>query len=243
MNTENKSQMFKSSFVLGIALFLSSIVGVYAFYSIKAMDDVVTVTGSAKKSVVADQVIWSVNFMRPVTLDVVKDGYSKMDNDLKLVKDFFVKNGFKESDLVVSSVSMEEVYENNSNSSVKKYKLLQTVTVKSGDVAKIDLMSKSIQDLVASGVIVNPQSPQYYYSSLQDLKVSLLPEAIKDAKLRATAIVGLSGDSVGKIKSAGAGVVQVMSAGSTDVSDYGSYDTSSINKDVMVTVRASFMIK
>lgn len=235
--------MFKSSFVIGIAILLSAVVGAYAFYSIKAMDDAVVVTGSARKSVVSDQVKWSVNFMRPVTLDTVKDGYSKMDEDLKIVKAFFAKNGFNEADLTVTPVLMNEVYENNSNSTVKKYNLIETISISSTDVKKVDLMSKGVQDLVLSGVIINPQTPEYYYSKLQELKVSLLPEALSDAKARAGAIVKLAGSSVGKIKSAGAGVVQVLSPGSSDVSDYGSYDTTSINKDVMVTVKASFQIK
>ncbi|MEI6042176.1 MAG: SIMPL domain-containing protein [bacterium] len=244
MNKENNSQIFKSSFVIGITIFLSAVSAAYAFYSVKAMDDAVVVTGSAKKSVISDQVNWSVNFMRPITLDTVKDGYVKMNSDLKVVKDFFAKNGFVESDLTISPVLMNEVYESNTPAgAAKKYDLVQTISISSVDVKKVDLISKNIQELVLGGVIVNPQSPQYYYSGLQELKVSLLPEALKDAKTRAEAIVKLAGSSVGKIKSAGAGVVQVLSPGSSDVSDYGSYDTSSINKDVMVTVRASFQIK
>jgi hypothetical protein len=243
MNKENNFQIFKSSFVIGIAILLSAMVGAYSFYSIKAMDDSVTVTGSARKSVVSDQAKWSVNFMRPVTLDTVKDGYTKMDSDLKIVTAFFIKNGFTEADLKITPVLMNEVYENNPNSSVKKYNLIQTISVSSGDVKKIDLMSKGVRDLVLSGVVISPQNPEYYFSGLQDIKVSLLPEALKDAKARADAIVKLAGSSVGKIKSAGAGVVQVMSSGTNDVSDYGSYDTSTIEKDVMVTVKASFQIK
>jgi len=243
MNTENKPQMFKSSFVIGIAILLSAVVGAYSFYSIKAMDDAVAVTGSARKSVVSDQAKWSVNFMRPVTLDTVKDGYGKMDDDLKIVKAFFTKNGFSEADLTITPILMNEVYESNPSTPGKKYNLAQTISISSNDVKKVDLMSKNVQELVLGGVIINPQTPEYYYSGLQELKVSLLPEALSDAKARAGAIVKLAGSSVGKIKSAGAGVVQVLSPGSSDVSDYGSYDTSSINKDVMVTVKASFQIK
>lgn len=236
-------EIFKSSFVLGIALLLSVIIASYSFYNIRAMDNSVSTTGSARKSVVSDQVKWSVNFMRPITLDVVKDGYLKMDNDLKIVTAFFIKNGFTESDLTITPVLMNEVYESNQASPVKKYNLVQTISISSKDVKKVDVMSKNVKDLVFNGVIVSPQNPEYYFSGLQEIKVSLLPEALKDAKARADAIVKLAGSSVGKIKSAGAGVVQVMSSGSNDVSDYGSYDTSTIEKDVMVTVKASFQVK
>ncbi len=39
------------------------------------------------------------------------------------------------------------------------------------------------------------------------------------------------------------GVVQVLPPSSTEVSDYGAYDTSSIEKEVMVTVKASFRLR
>jgi hypothetical protein len=39
------------------------------------------------------------------------------------------------------------------------------------------------------------------------------------------------------------GVVQVMPAGTIDVSDYGMYDTASIDKDIMITVKTTFSLK
>jgi len=48
---------------------------------------------------------------------------------------------------------------------------------------------------------------------------------------------------VGNLRSASIGVTQVLAADSVDVSDYGTYDTSTEDKDVMVTVRAVFRIK
>jgi hypothetical protein len=39
------------------------------------------------------------------------------------------------------------------------------------------------------------------------------------------------------------GVVQVTQPNSVDISDYGNYDVSTIEKEVMITVRASFSLK
>ena len=52
-----------------------------------------------------------------------------------------------------------------------------------------------------------------------------------------------TGKSVGSLKSAASGVVQVLPANSLEVSDYGTYDTSKVNKNVMVTVKASFNLR
>jgi hypothetical protein len=48
---------------------------------------------------------------------------------------------------------------------------------------------------------------------------------------------------VGSIRSASMGVVQVLSPQSIEISDYGSYDTSSVEKEVMVTVKAAFSLR
>jgi len=75
------------------------------------------------------------------------------------------------------------------------------------------------------------------------LRVSLLSDAIKDAQARAAKMAEATGRKVGDLKSAASGVVQVLSSNSLEVSDYGTYDTSKINKNVMVTVRAAFGLK
>ncbi|MDD4995997.1 MAG: SIMPL domain-containing protein, partial [Patescibacteria group bacterium] len=81
------------------------------------------------------------------------------------------------------------------------------------------------------------------YTKLPELRISLLAEAIKDAKARAEKIAESSGKRIDVIKSASIGVVQVLPVNSVEISDYGAYDTSSIEKEVMVTVKASFNMK
>jgi len=73
--------------------------------------------------------------------------------------------------------------------------------------------------------------------------VELLANAVGDAKARAEQLAQAGGKKIGILKSASSGVVQVMSPNSVEVSDYGMYDTSSIDKEIMVTVKASFETK
>jgi len=62
-------------------------------------------------------------------------------------------------------------------------------------------------------------------------------------KKRADIIASSSGKNVDSVKSVSMGVVQVMPVGSIDVSDYGSYDTTTIEKEVMITVKTVFSLK
>lgn len=84
---------------------------------------------------------------------------------------------------------------------------------------------------------------EYYYSKLPELRIELIPDAINDAKLRAQKIAEGSGKKIGVIKSANLGVVQVLPVNSTEVSDWGTYDTSTIEKEVMIPVTVIFEIK
>jgi hypothetical protein len=204
------------------------------------------VTGSAKKSVVADTVKWNTGIMRTVRLDDLKSGYSMMSKDLTSVQEFLTKKGVNASDITIAPVSMEENWSDvKANMPGEKlYNLRQSITIQSKEVDKISDVAKSVSDLAQKGVVMSTFSNiEYYYSKVPDLRVSLLSDAVKDAKARAEKILEPSGGKVGKMKNASSGVVQVLPKNSLEISDYGAYDTMSKEKEVMVTVRATFTIK
>jgi len=71
----------------------------------------------------------------------------------------------------------------------------------------------------------------------------LLAKATENAKLRAESIVSSVGNKIGSLQSAKMGVFQITPLTSTQVSDYGEDDTTSLEKKVMVVVNASFSIE
>jgi hypothetical protein len=93
-----------------------------------------------------------------------------------------------------------------------------------------------------AGVSVNNYGPQYYLSTLPKLRPQLLEEAMKDAKVRAEAITKAVGGKVGAVQAVRSGVFQVTTPDSTEISDSGSYDTSSIEKTVTSTVSVTFKV-
>ena len=70
----------------------------------------------------------------------------------------------------------------------------------------------------------------------------MLGEAAKDAKDRAAKVAASTGSSIGSVRSARMGVLQITAADSTEVSDYGVYDTSTIEKDMTAVVNISFAV-
>ena len=231
--------------IIGVALIIAATVfGAYyhSAQSAIAATDILSVTGSAKVSVISDQAKLTLAISRTVGTSELASGYAGVAHDLGLTKALLSKNGIPDSEIVISPATMNQVYDQNSSAEIR-YQLAQTVTVQDNDVNKMTVISQAIPSLAAQRAILSVQALEYYYSKLPDLRVSLLSDAVKDAKARAQKIAEGTGRSIGNVQSASNGVVQVLSPNSVDVSDYGSYDTSSINKDVMVTIKASFRLK
>ncbi len=232
--------------VLGIVLGASFIIAVGISMAtvahMRSLSDVVAVTGSAKMEVTADQAKWTTQVTRTVYETDLKNGYAQIAADAQKARAFLLAQGITEAELTVTPVSMFEVYQQDQGAP-KRDTLTQVFTVQSSDVDKITKASNNLSGIINQGVIFSSQSLEYYYSKLPDARIQLLSQAIDDAKARATELAKNSGRKVGSLKSATSGVVQVQSRNSTDVSDYGSYDTSQIEKQITVTVKASFSLK
>lgn len=231
---------------IGAALILATIVG-GIFYATKdtTNKDILTVTGSARTEVTADSVLWRTQITRNVSFGELKSGYAAMASDMTAVKAFLAANNVAEDAITIQPIMMNEDWNNNGPvvQESKRYTLTQPIEIKSADVNGITALAQKSADLINKGVLFQSQGLEYYYTKLADLRVSMLGDAVKDAKERAQNMAKAGGQRVGSLQSASSGVVQVLSRGSVDVSDYGSYDTSKIEKDVMVTVRATFGVK
>jgi hypothetical protein len=214
----------------------------FTYAHVKGSENVLQVVGSAKQSITSDTVKWTGQFTRSIEATNIKAGYDQMKKDRTAVMNFLKKKEIDEKAVSISAVFMDQDYSVN-NQEPKRYILRQTVDVHSEDVEGLTSIAKNIDDLINQGVLFSTQSLEYTYSKLPELRVSLLKDAMTDARARANSIASSDGKGVGALTSASIGVVQVLSPSSTSVEDYGAYDTSSIEKEVMVTVRASFQVR
>lgn len=245
----NQTSFWKNNFVpLGVLLGASFIIAIaiagYVALAIKDSANILEVTGSAKIAVTADQVKWSGQLERTARASALKEGYQQIAKDRTALENFLKAEGIDMSTVEISPVAVEQNYDYNANQAQEKqYNLRVHMTVSSADIDKITAVAKKAGVLIEQGVIFNSFTPEYYYSKLPESRVALLADAIKDAKTRAEKLAEFSGQKAGKLKKASSGVVQVLAKNATEVSDYGSYDTSTIEKDIMVTVRATFSLQ
>ena len=75
------------------------------------------------------------------------------------------------------------------------------------------------------------------------MKIEIQAEAAKDALVRADRIADATDRSLGALRSARMGVLQITAKNSNEVSDYGMNDVSSIDKVITAVVSASFQIR
>lgn len=75
------------------------------------------------------------------------------------------------------------------------------------------------------------------------MKIQLLGEATKNARMRAEGLARNSGSEIGTLKYASQGLFQITPVNPTDVSDYGIYDTTTIEKSVKAVVTIEYSIK
>jgi len=243
MEEIKKQKLILFPIIMGACLIISATIWASAYYN-KDSSNSLSVTGSASKEVVSDSAKFTGDFSRIVKISSLKSGYDQMSSDLKIVKDFLKEQGIDDKIVTISPVSMNENYNYNSNyQTEKEYTLRQQVEVASSDVSKITSLAQKTQNLINKGVVFSTNPVEYYYTKLPELRVALLSDAIKDAKARAEKMAEATGKKIGDLKSAASGVVQVLPSNSLEVSDYGTYDTAKINKNVMVTVRAAFGLK
>lgn len=207
--------------------------------------DGIAVTGSASKTVQSDNGI--LNFEIGVKQRTRKLAYDSVQKQIPIVKSYLKSKGFEDKDIEIKPSRGYNSYKllpnGNSTNEVAYYNLYQPFVVKANDVEKIKKLSTDITNLMDKGIEIDVSAPEYYYSKLSELKVSLLNEASKDAKQRASAMLKATGNRTGKIQSVKMGVFQITDANSTDVSDSGIYNVYSIEKKVTAVANVVFKIK
>ena len=222
--------------LLAIAIAIGSVVIGHGIRD-RNRNDVITVTGSAKKRIVSDYVVWdlSVTSQQPSAADAARElaGWTAS------IRSFLTKQGVQPAELTVHPVATETV----GSGTIKGYRLTRSFEIRSPRVQDIATVAEHSSALLAGGVPLSADAPQYVYTKLPSLRPELLAEATRDAQHRGRVLVDATGAHLGGLRGVDVGVFQVTSPNSTEVQDYGVYDTSTLDKDVTAVVNVTFALK
>lgn len=226
--------------LLVLSLLIITVYAAQVVYDIKLAGDTIEVTGSAKEAVVADTGRLTLLIETKTGMQDQQAGILRVNSAVDTVVAYLTKQGLTEYETPAGTTYPNYYYPQNSEPVQTGYTISRSVVVRSGDVDLLTTIANNTGPLVGTNYMVTSGGLELTYSKLDEMRVKLLTSAIKDATERANAIAENSGRTVGELRNAVGGVVQVLPQGGVDISDYGSYDTVSINKEVMVTTRATF---
>ena len=250
--TENKS-FFNAMTVLGLLLAIGMasaafILGVQTKRAVMGQQSI-TVKGLAEKPISADTAEWTIHIA--VASPTQSDALQEVAKTREVVEGFLEKQCFTKEAWDVDVETLGPYYEevvvgDNYRQVQKGFEGYQTIRIVTKDLDKIQKANKAFLELRAQNHPVMAYPPQYLVSHLEKIKMSLIADATKNARERATEFVKQDGASVGLMKSASQGAFYILPVGGLNDSDsqYGGvYDKTTIDKVARVVVTVVYNIE
>jgi hypothetical protein len=242
---ENKNSFFVPAVIIGISFIIGVVFFTNAWRSSQRANQTINVTGSAKQEIVSD-----LGFLRgtiSVQASTSESAFAELNRQKPILISYLSSKGFPKDKIEFFTINNYPVYEMNeqgySSGRVIGYVYSQRIEIQSGEVNKIKELSLDITSLIQKGVSFNVEQPEYHYTKMADLKIEIQAAAAKDAMIRAQKIAEATDRDLGPMRSARMGVLQITPKFSNAISDYGINDLSSIEKEIIGVVNASFEIE
>lgn len=230
-----------AGFIIGLA-FLGN-----AVKNRNQADNIVSVTGLGSKAFTSDLITWSGSFTK--NNFELKTAYDDLAADRKVISDYLISKGIKQTEMVFSAVDIQKTYTstNDSNGATHQtfagYNLSQTVSIESREVQKIENLSRNITEIINRGIEFTSSQPNYFYTKLADVKQEMIANATKDAKERAEKIAENAGSKLGNLKKATMGVIQITAPNSNEDYSYGgTFNTTSKDKVASITIKLEYQV-
>ncbi len=244
----NQNTDIRKSIIWGIAMIATALVLGGAFKNRNQGENVISVVGKAEKTFSSDLIVWRGSFSRNAS--TLKEAYDLLNQDIEVVKKYLKSKGVQNNVPVFDAVDIQKTYrsetdkDGNESTYFAGYLLTQVVKIESKDVDRIEKLSREVTELINQGLEFNSSAPEYYYTQLANLKIEMIAEATKDARLRAEKIADESGSSLGNLKNGDMGVFQIVAPNSSedDFSWGGSLNTSSREKSASITMSLQFNV-
>lgn len=210
----------------------------------------ITVKGVAEKEITSDLAAFTVRVT--VKSDKRPQGYTTLDNTVKVLQAKLDSLGFTENMRETANINCAEIYRTEKNvingrevshNVFDHYQLTYSVRIRTADVKLVEKNVLKLYELAARKIDVELTSPQYYISNPEQYKLELVDQASASATERAQIAAKQCGSRLGALMTARQGVIQINAVASNDTTDYGVYDTSSIQKVIRLVMTMEFELK
>jgi len=228
-----------AALLLSAAIVISTLIAAKAFVKVKGYGQTISVTGAASKPIRSNRALWEGTIS--VGAVGIESAYPILKAHLAQAEAFLTQEGLQPGQYEIGAVQINKNHNREGN--VTGYTLRQTVSVALDDVDRVTELAKKSSSLVEAGIEFYSGQPRYLFTGLDDLKIEMIRAATENAKERARQLAEITGRKVGAPTSARVRVFQIRPLNSQDVSDYGMSDVTSIDKEIVSTVNASFLFE
>lgn len=208
----------------------------------------ITVKGLAEKSFQSNSAQWV------TSVSLHADSYQEVLDALKIqqprLKRFLLEQGFADNEIEVDVPSVSVAYttvrdeQGNERQVRNGYDGSQSLLVRTNKLDKVQAAHRAILNFRAQNEFIEFESPQYLLDNLESIKRDLINQATQDAHQRALEFAKTGGGKVGAMRSASQGSFNIYALnGTSEDSDYGgTYDKSTIDKQVRLVVTIEYGI-
>lgn len=202
------------------------------------------VKGYATRAAVSD--IGQCSLTLKIRGNTVDSCYAQMEKAHILLTASLRKAGISDSEIESFALNSNEIYKRDSNgnstNTIESYQMVRNFNISSVNVQRIAALPAAVAELYKSGIQIEICDPEFYISNLDKIKAETLALATLNARERALTLAENSGGKVGMLRKAVQGIFQVTAPLSTDISDYGEYNTRTIQKTVKAVVSLEYQL-
>ncbi len=204
----------------------------------------VSVKGSARMSVRSDRARWRI--VCRADGQSLKAAFASLEVATNEVRNFLADRGFAPEQVALDAIDTRTFYAMDKRGEPTRtpegYRLERAIVVTTTAVDAVAGAAGEVTQLIRNGLQIVSELPEFTLSTLPEVRIKIVGDAGRDAMTRAEEIVNATGARVGVLKDLRVGPIQITPPLSTDVDGGGRYDTSTIDKDVVVAVNAVFAI-
>jgi len=238
-----------SAVVLALGVIVVAAVLGAQFRNIGAARQTISVKGLAEKQVRADLAEWTISVS--VKGATFPETLGKIRKEMPELRKFLEAQGLPGAALVETSESITPNMEQEESPGAhwrtvqKGFLGSNGIVVTSSDLDQVARVRKAAVQFKADGHSIEYAEPLYLVSHLEQVKMSLIGAATRDARARAEEFAKNGGVKAGRMRSASQGAFNILAPGAgADASEYGgTYDTTTVDKLARVVVTIEYAIE
>lgn len=211
----------------------------------------IKVKGVAEKSIISD--IGAFQISVSCTSADIPNGYKEINRLNDVVSQKFAELQIAPQDVQNETISHDAKYKDvpvkDANNKIimrrvfSHYEFVRSYRIVSRSVRNLEKASLKLYDLAGKNIDLSISRVDYFISDPEQYKLELVDAATKSAYQRAKTVADTCGAKLGPLLIGRQGVIQITRPASNDTSDYGTYDTTSIDKVMRLVMTLEFSLQ